>query len=86
MLLAPNGLASYSIVEKTIMAEVLLSEKSRKLLASILDGKRCPQDFDQLTFQAIQRGDRFAVSIRNLAALVSAHGDIVLQAIPGLRR
>jgi hypothetical protein len=68
------------------MAEVLLNEQSRVNLAMILHGKRCPQDFDQITYQAIQRGDRFAVTIRNLAVLASAHGEIVLQVIPGLKR
>jgi hypothetical protein len=68
------------------MAELLLNETARGLLASLLEGKRCPQGFDLRTFLAIQRGERSAVSIRNLAALAAAHGDIVLQAIPGSQR
>ena len=68
------------------MADVLLNDHTRVLLSRVLENKRCPNDIDQHTFHALQRGDRFTVSFRNLAALVAAHGDIVLQAIPGFRR
>ena len=68
------------------MAEVLLNRDTRIRLARVLAGKPCPQDVDQHVYQGYQRGDRLAISIRNLAALTASHGDIVLQAIPGLRR
>jgi hypothetical protein len=68
------------------MAEILLNEHARMRLARILNGRRCPNDIDRKTYQAIQRGDRFVVSIRILAALAAAYGDSVLQAVPGLNR
>jgi hypothetical protein len=68
------------------MAEVLLNRQSRVLLARVLEGKACPHSLDKRTYRAIQRGDRVAVSIRQLSALVAYHGEIVIQAIPGLAR
>ncbi len=68
------------------MADVLLNDQSRVLLSRVLENKQCPNDIDQGTFRALQQGDRFTVSLHYLAALVAAHGDIVLQAIPGIRR
>jgi hypothetical protein len=67
------------------MAELLLNEQARARLARVLDGKRCPADVDRKTYHAIQSGKRSAVTFRQLAAIAQKHGDIVLQAIPGLR-
>ena len=68
------------------MADVLLNDHSRVLLSRVLENKQCPREIDQGTFRALQRGDLFTVSLRYLAALVATHGEIVLQAIPGIRR
>ena len=68
------------------MAEVLLNQQTRVLLARVLEGKPCPHSLDKQTYRAIQRGDQVAVSIRLLSALVAYHGEIVMQAIPGFAR
>ena len=58
------------------MADVLLNDHTRVLLSRVLESKHCPTDLDQHTFRALQRGDRFTVSLRNLAALVAAQPDV----------
>lgn len=68
------------------MAEILLNKQTRVRLARVLDGKVCPSDLDHTTFNALQRGERSAVSFRNISAILQVHGDIVIQAIPGFRR
>jgi len=68
------------------MAEILLNKQARIRLARVLDGKMCPSDLDTTTFKALQRGEHSAVSFHNISAILQAHGNIVLQAIPGFNR
>jgi hypothetical protein len=66
------------------MAEILLNKQARMRLARVLDGKMCPSDLDSKTFMALQRGERSAVSLRNISTIQQAHGSTIIQAIPGL--
>jgi hypothetical protein len=68
------------------MAELLLDEQARLRLARALDGRACPADVDFKTYHAIQSGERIAVTFHHLNAIAQKYGDIVLEAIPGLRR
>jgi hypothetical protein len=67
------------------MAELLLNEMARVRLARVLEDKHCPLDLDRKTYHALQRGERSAVSFRHITAILQAHGDLVAQAIPGLK-
>jgi hypothetical protein len=86
MFLAPEAFGSSHDQESISMAELLLNEQARVRLARVLDGKGCPADVDRKTYHSIQSGERSAVTFRHLTAIAQKHGDIVLQAIPGLRR
>ncbi|TFH32147.1 MAG: hypothetical protein E4G99_13095 [Anaerolineales bacterium] len=67
------------------MAELLLDKQARVRLGRLLDGKSCPAEMDRMTFSALQRGERSAVTIRSLATIENAHGNIVAQTFPGLK-
>jgi len=66
------------------MAEYLLNEETRKMLADLLREAGCPPALDRRTFNALQRGERGSLSLRGLDALSRSCGTRLLRTLKGV--